>query len=98
MGLLIEADKKTRGQAFRPRQFAAGVAGGAEAMAKAAQALADTEGFAVARLGGKSAFNSQGRATALGRLGEVSPALANALAQFYGTTSTWWVQEGESRR
>eukprot|EP00969_Alexandrium_andersonii_P245420 10846212-Alexandrium_andersonii.AAC.1 len=57
-------------------------------MAKAAQTFADAEGFAVARLDGKSAFNSQDRATALSRLNEVSPGLANALAQFYGATST----------
>eukprot|EP00969_Alexandrium_andersonii_P065312 2877500-Alexandrium_andersonii.AAC.1 len=80
MGLLIEADKKVVGQAFRPRQFAAGVSGGAEAMAKAAQTLADTKGFAAARLDGKSAFNSQGQGTALNRLAEVSAGLANALA------------------
>eukprot|EP00969_Alexandrium_andersonii_P188893 8347160-Alexandrium_andersonii.AAC.1 len=38
-------------------------------MAKAAQALADVEGFA-ARLDGAPAFNLQGRATALLRLAE----------------------------
>eukprot|EP00969_Alexandrium_andersonii_P180768 7988754-Alexandrium_andersonii.AAC.1 len=70
MGLLIEADKKTIGQAFRPRQFAVGVSSGAEALAKAAHTLADAEGFAVARLGGKSACNSQDRSTALDRLGQ----------------------------
>eukprot|EP00969_Alexandrium_andersonii_P363920 15462998-Alexandrium_andersonii.AAC.1 len=48
----------------------------------------------MARLGGKSAFNSQGRPTALDRLGQVSPGLANALAQFYGASSVRWVQEG----
>eukprot|EP00969_Alexandrium_andersonii_P309509 13678026-Alexandrium_andersonii.AAC.1 len=64
-------------------------------MAKAAQTLADTEGFAVARLDGKSAFNTQDRAIALDRLGQVSPGLANALAQLYGASSTRWVQEGE---
>eukprot|EP00969_Alexandrium_andersonii_P200932 8876823-Alexandrium_andersonii.AAC.1 len=52
IGLLVEADKKAIGQAFRPQQFAIGVAGGAEAMAKASQALADAEEFAVAPLGG----------------------------------------------
>eukprot|EP00969_Alexandrium_andersonii_P186571 8243127-Alexandrium_andersonii.AAC.1 len=67
-------------------------------MAKAAQTLADTEGFAVSRLGGKSAFNPQGRAAALNRLNDVSPGLANALAQFYGTTSSRWVQEGDAWR
>eukprot|EP00969_Alexandrium_andersonii_P249908 11044801-Alexandrium_andersonii.AAC.1 len=82
MGLLIEADKKTIGQAFRPHQFAVEVSSGAEALANAAQTLADTEGFAVARLDGKSAFNSQDRATALDRLNQVSPGLAKALAQF----------------
>eukprot|EP00969_Alexandrium_andersonii_P192912 8521593-Alexandrium_andersonii.AAC.1 len=59
MGLLIEADKKTIAQGFRPHQFAVGVPSGAEALAKAAQTLADTEGFAVARQDGKPAFNSQ---------------------------------------
>eukprot|EP00969_Alexandrium_andersonii_P020999 917788-Alexandrium_andersonii.AAC.1 len=63
-------------------------------MAKATQALADAEGFAVARLDGTSAFNSQDRATALNRLGEVSPGPANGVAQFYGSTSTRWAQEG----
>eukprot|EP00969_Alexandrium_andersonii_P323474 14291980-Alexandrium_andersonii.AAC.1 len=87
MGLLVEADEKTITQAFRPRQFAVGAPSGAEALAKAAQTLADTEGFAVARLDGKSAFNSQDRAIALDRLNQVSPGLANALAQFYGTSS-----------
>eukprot|EP00969_Alexandrium_andersonii_P130684 5778514-Alexandrium_andersonii.AAC.1 len=67
-------------------------------MAKAAQTVADAEGFAVARLGGKSAFNSQDRATTLDRLGEASPGLANTLAQFHGSTSTRWVQEGDLRR
>eukprot|EP00969_Alexandrium_andersonii_P325945 14401206-Alexandrium_andersonii.AAC.1 len=46
MGLLIEADKRTIADAFRPHQFAVGVQSGAEALAKAAQTLADTEGFA----------------------------------------------------
>eukprot|EP00969_Alexandrium_andersonii_P064905 2858404-Alexandrium_andersonii.AAC.1 len=55
-----------------------------------AQTLADAEGFAVARLDGKSVFNSQDRATALDRLNDVSPGLANARAQFYGSTSTRW--------
>eukprot|EP00969_Alexandrium_andersonii_P200600 8862125-Alexandrium_andersonii.AAC.1 len=95
MGLLHEADKKTIGQAFRPRQFAVGVSSGAEALAKAAQTLADAKGFAVARLDGKSAFNLQDRAIALGRLDQAPPGLANALAQFYGTSPTRWVQEGE---
>eukprot|EP00969_Alexandrium_andersonii_P255636 11300110-Alexandrium_andersonii.AAC.1 len=65
MGLLIEADKRTIAEAFKPHQCAVGVQSGAEALAKAAQTLADTEGFAIARLDGKSAFNSQDRATAL---------------------------------
>eukprot|EP00969_Alexandrium_andersonii_P173608 7675397-Alexandrium_andersonii.AAC.1 len=95
MGLLIEADKRDISGTFRPRQFAVGVQSGAEALAKAAQALADAEGFAIARLDGKSAFNFQDRATALNRLGQVSPGLANALAQFYSTSSVRWVQEGE---
>eukprot|EP00969_Alexandrium_andersonii_P032074 1401606-Alexandrium_andersonii.AAC.1 len=30
------------------------------------------------------------------RLGQVSPALANAMAQFYSTSSVRWVQEGEA--
>eukprot|EP00969_Alexandrium_andersonii_P353101 15439123-Alexandrium_andersonii.AAC.1 len=50
MGLLIEADKRTIAEAFKPHQFAVGVPSRAEALAKAAQTLADTEGFAVARL------------------------------------------------
>eukprot|EP00969_Alexandrium_andersonii_P253720 11213796-Alexandrium_andersonii.AAC.1 len=83
VGLLIEQDKRDIADAFRPHQFAVGVQSGAEALAKAAQALADSAGFAIARLDGKSAFNSQDRATALDRLGQVSPALANAMAQFY---------------
>eukprot|EP00969_Alexandrium_andersonii_P238344 10520020-Alexandrium_andersonii.AAC.1 len=70
MGLLIEADKRTIAEAFKPHQFAVGVQSGAEALAKAAQTLADAEGFAIARLGGKSAVNSQDRATALDRLGQ----------------------------
>eukprot|EP00969_Alexandrium_andersonii_P185290 8186169-Alexandrium_andersonii.AAC.1 len=52
--MCIRDSKKAIRQAFRPHQVAVGVSGGAEAMAKAAQALADIEGFAVARLGGKS--------------------------------------------
>eukprot|EP00969_Alexandrium_andersonii_P160505 7092123-Alexandrium_andersonii.AAC.1 len=46
---------------LRPYQFAVWVSGGAEALAKAGQALADTEGFALARLDRKSAISSQGR-------------------------------------
>eukprot|EP00969_Alexandrium_andersonii_P187228 8272411-Alexandrium_andersonii.AAC.1 len=65
MSLLIEAGVGHIGQAFRPRQFAPGAPGGAEAAAKAAQALADAEVSAVARLEGKSAFNSQGPAASL---------------------------------
>eukprot|EP00969_Alexandrium_andersonii_P325038 14362240-Alexandrium_andersonii.AAC.1 len=80
MGLLIEADKRDISDAFRPRQFAVGVQSGAEALAKAAQALADAEGFAIARLDGKSAFNFQDRSTSLNRLGQASPAPANAFA------------------
>eukprot|EP00969_Alexandrium_andersonii_P171871 7597066-Alexandrium_andersonii.AAC.1 len=34
MGLFIEADKKTIGQALRPRQFAVGVSSSAEALAR----------------------------------------------------------------
>eukprot|EP00969_Alexandrium_andersonii_P204437 9033848-Alexandrium_andersonii.AAC.1 len=52
-----------------------GVSGGAEATTKAAQTLADAEGFAAARLDGISAFKSQDRATALNRLNDVARAV-----------------------
>eukprot|EP00969_Alexandrium_andersonii_P164772 7283627-Alexandrium_andersonii.AAC.1 len=78
MGLLSKAGKKAIAEAFKPHHFAIGVAGGAEAMAKDTQALANTEGFAAAKLDGTSAFNSQNKATALQHLAKVSPGLANA--------------------
>eukprot|EP00969_Alexandrium_andersonii_P168720 7456600-Alexandrium_andersonii.AAC.1 len=69
IGPLIGAGKKQIVAAFRPRKVVAGAAGGAEATAKAAQALSDIEGFAVG-LGSTSAVSSLGRATALRRLAE----------------------------
>eukprot|EP00969_Alexandrium_andersonii_P330545 14608819-Alexandrium_andersonii.AAC.1 len=61
MGLLVGADKKTIGQAFRPHQFAVGVPSGAEALAKAARTLAGTEGFGPDPGGHRRACGGQAR-------------------------------------
>ena len=94
--MVIQSEKAAIEVAFSEHQFAVGGAGGPEALAKVAQYASDAWGLAVIRLDGTSAFNAQNRATALGRLAEVAPCLANLMSSFYGRPSQRWVQEGDA--